>query len=97
VGRPAAPAMQKALKGHPSLETEKRLRELLAALDKRLTPEELRLLRAVQAVERAGTPEARDLLRGWAGGAAGALLTEEARAALARMGGRRQPAGRPEE
>ena len=50
-----------------------------------LTAEQLRLVRAVEALERMSTPEAREVLRNLAGGAAGALLTREARAALDRL------------
>jgi hypothetical protein len=42
-------------------------------------------------LERAATPEAVALLRELAGGATGARLTEEARAALARLGPRAKP------
>jgi hypothetical protein len=81
----AAPAMEAALKKKPALEVEQRLRKLLAALKRVPTPEELRRRRAVQALELAGTPEARSVLREWAGGAPGARLTEDARSALARL------------
>ena len=45
----------------------------------------LRQVRAVEALERAGTPEARAMLEKLGQGAADAPLTREARAALGRM------------
>jgi hypothetical protein len=47
--------------------------------------ERLQALRAVEVLERVGTPEARRLLETLAGGAPGARLTWEARAALGRL------------
>jgi hypothetical protein len=49
----------------------------------------LRLARAVEALERAGTVEARNLLKKLAAGQPGARLTEDARSALTRLAGRR--------
>ena len=46
----------------------------------------LRQLRALVALERIGTEEARTVLRGLAAGAADARLTQEAAAALRRLG-----------
>jgi hypothetical protein len=45
----------------------------------------LRQSRAVEALERAGTPEAKTVLEKLGQGAADALVTREARAALGRM------------
>ena len=47
--------------------------------------EQLRALRAVEALEHAGTAKARSLLQDLARGAPEARLTREARAALARL------------
>jgi hypothetical protein len=70
------------------LEVRLRVERLLdAAADQPLPPEELRLMRALAAVEHAGTPEARALLRDLAAGAPEARVTEGARAALRRLGG----------
>jgi hypothetical protein len=89
VGEQAVPALRKVLASPPSLESRKRVEELLDKLTGGiLTAEQLRLIRAVEALERMGTPEARGLLQTLAGGAAGALPTREARAALDRLGGR---------
>jgi WD40 repeat protein len=86
LGRAAAPALRKALEGSPPAELKRRARALLEKAERPgLAPELVRPLRAVEALERAGTPEARALLRDLAGGQAGAVLTEEAKAALARL------------
>ena len=60
--------------------------DLLAKLASwRLTAAEIGQMRAVEVVEAIGTAEARALLRRWAGGASGAVLTEQARLALGRV------------
>jgi WD40 repeat protein len=87
VGEQAVPPLRKVLTASPPLETRKRVEELLDRLTSgTLTAEQLRLVRAVEALERAATPEARQLLRTLAGGAPGTLTTREARAALDRLG-----------
>jgi hypothetical protein len=87
-GDQAIPAVRKVCASPPSLETRRRAEALLARLtDGRLTPGQLRLVRAVEALERACTPEARQLLRAVARGAPGALATHQAQAALDRMAG----------
>jgi RNA polymerase sigma factor (sigma-70 family) len=50
-----------------------------------LTAEHWRQKRAVLALELSDTPEARAVLREWAGGAAGAVLTEDAKSSLGRI------------
>jgi hypothetical protein len=50
-----------------------------------LGPEQRRLVRAIEALERIGTKPARAALEALAGGAPGALLTHEASAALRRL------------
>jgi hypothetical protein len=88
-GEQVVPALQKVLASQPTIETRKRVEGLLDKLTGGvLTAEQLQFVRAVEALERMGTAEAREVLRGLAGGAAGALPTREARAALDRMGGR---------
>jgi RNA polymerase sigma factor (sigma-70 family) len=88
LGERAAAACRAALRGKPSLEMQKRLQRLA---DRQMqawwadTPERRRMVRGVEALELAGTPEARQELRKLAGGAAGVRLTEEARAALRRL------------
>jgi hypothetical protein len=62
----------------------------LLALKKVIASEPLRThtaeVRAVTVLEGIGTPEARKVLEGWAKGAPKARLTEEAKAAMTRMG-----------
>ena len=52
------------------------------------SPQRLRLLRAVEALERIGTPEATELLRELSRGARGAEQTREAAASLKRLEGK---------
>jgi WD40 repeat protein len=86
LGPVTRPALQTALGRADSLEMRRRLERLLEALDRPPTPESLRQVRAVQAMEWADTEPARELLRHWASGAPGTLLTDQARAALQRLG-----------
>jgi WD40 repeat protein len=86
LGDVAEAALQQALEGKPALEMGRRVDQLLQKLEGPIaSPELLRALRAVEVMERAGTPEARQLLEPLAGGAPGARLTQEARAALERL------------
>ncbi|HEY7153771.1 MAG TPA: hypothetical protein VH575_07410, partial [Gemmataceae bacterium] len=81
-------AYRKALESKPSIETRKRLEELLEKAGPAwwdVSGERLRSLRAVEAVELAGTQEAREALTTLAAGAPGARLTEQAKAALERL------------
>jgi WD40 repeat protein/beta-lactamase regulating signal transducer with metallopeptidase domain len=85
-GDQVVPALRKVLESQPTIETRKRAEELLDKLTGgTLTTEQLRLVRAVEALERMGTPEARQVLRTLAQGAPGALPTREAQAALDRL------------
>ena len=85
-GEQAVPALRKVLASSPALETRKRIEELVEKLTSgTLTVEQLRLIRAVETLERIGTPEARQVLRTLAQGAPGALPTREAEAALNRL------------
>jgi hypothetical protein len=90
----AAPALRKVLEGKPSLEVRKRVESLLDALKEPVTSsEKLRLLRAVETLERADSPEARALLERLAQGTPEARLTREAKAALQRLA--RRPVSEP--
>jgi DNA-binding beta-propeller fold protein YncE len=85
-GEQAVPALQKVLTSQPTIETRKRAEELLEKLTGgNLTTEQLRTVRAVEALERMATPEARQLLQTLAQGAPGALTTRQAQAALDRL------------
>jgi WD40 repeat protein len=87
VGEQAVPALQELLNSTPPLETRKRAESLVYRLTSgTLTSEQLRLVRAVESLERMGTPEARRLLQTLSEGAAGTLTTREALAALKRFG-----------
>jgi WD40 repeat protein len=82
----AAPAMREALRNNPPLESRKRLEELIRLAEtKTLSPEDLRIGRAIDVLERLATAEARTLLKVLAGGAPEALTTTAARAALKRL------------
>jgi RNA polymerase sigma factor (sigma-70 family) len=82
----AVPAMRKALAGNLPLEPRKRLQTLVNRVETRtFTVAELRVQRAIAALEMQATAEARQVLEGLAAGAAGALPTTAARAALVRL------------
>ena len=82
----ARAALEKAYAKPPSKEAETRMKKLLDRLDGPvLAPEELRALRAIEVLERIGSPEARELLGRLAKGAPGARLTSEAKGSLARL------------
>jgi RNA polymerase sigma factor (sigma-70 family) len=75
-----------ALQKQPPLETRRRIEQLLDSPSSRPTRgEPLRTLRALTALERAGTPAARRVLERLAAGGTYAWLTLEARAACKRL------------
>jgi WD40 repeat protein len=85
-GKDVEAALRKALTTRPSLELRRNVEHLLDLLSaKTPTPEMFRPLRALEVLERIGTPEARKLLKTLAGGTPGAWLTEEARTVLHRL------------
>jgi RNA polymerase sigma factor (sigma-70 family) len=86
LGELAEPALRTALNGQPSLEVRLRVERLLERLQKGMPcGERLQELRAVETLEHIGTPEACRVLERLAKGAAGARLTQEAQASLARL------------
>jgi WD40 repeat protein len=87
LGELAQPALQKSLAGPAPLEVRRRVEKLLEHIVNDQTPatDVLRALRALQVLEQAGTPEARQELQRLAGGASGAKLTRHAVAALKRV------------
>jgi WD40 repeat protein len=85
-GDRAVPAIEKALASNPPLEAKRRLDDLHEKLTSAiLTDEKLQVYRAVEVLERIGTPEARELLETLASGAPGAFSTTSAEAALKRI------------
>jgi WD40 repeat protein len=81
----AEPALREALKNKPSTELKRRAEALLERLDDVETaPERLQAFRAVEVLERIGSPAARKVLGELARGAPLARLTKEARASLQR-------------
>jgi WD40 repeat protein len=86
LGDPADVQLRQRLDQKPSLETKRRIEDLLAKLESRpLSSATLQALRGVEALERIGTPEARKVLEALAEGAADARLTQHARASLSRL------------
>jgi RNA polymerase sigma factor (sigma-70 family) len=83
-GESAVPALKKVLKGNPSTEVTRSVRELLSRLESTqvLPPDALRQVRAVEVLEHAGTPEAKKLLEELSKGAPESRLTREAKVAL---------------
>jgi WD40 repeat protein len=94
-GPAARMALHKALEAKPSLEQKLRLEALLADLNRtRPSPQMLRPTRALELLERIGTPEARRLLDSLAQGSPEAPLTQQARAARDRLAGKVSPVPR---
>jgi WD40 repeat protein len=83
----AVPALRRGLAARPSPEGRRRIERLLErhGRPERLTAEGLRQLRALEALERAGTAETRRLIEELAGGEPEARVTREARASLRRL------------
>lgn len=78
--------LREGLKGKLSLESRKRIEELLEAVRAAaLSPDNLRNLRAVEVLEYVGTSAAQDVLKTLAKGASSARLTREATASLERL------------
>lgn len=85
------PALERTRKSRPPLEVRRRVEQLLKRLDNPfLSPQRLRMIRALEVLENAGTPEARRLLERFARGAPESRLAREARASLERLAGRGQ-------
>ena len=84
-GPDAADLLRKALANMPSTEAKRRIEGLLNRLNKGGSPEYLRSLRAIEVLERIGTPAARDVLRELARKPLSAALVEEIQASLRRL------------
>jgi hypothetical protein len=86
LGERAGPEFRLALDGDPTFEQYRRLQRLADKLDRPIAHvDRLRELRAIEALEIAGTPASVRLLGELAGGAPDARLTREAAVALARL------------
>lgn len=94
LGEQAEPQLREALTKQATLELHRRIEQLLARLDQLDGPGDwLRRMRAFAVLEQMDVPEAEQLLKAIAAGAAEARLTKEAKAALERRI-RRQDADR---
>jgi HEAT repeat protein len=86
LGELAEPALRKGLESRPPPEVRRRMVSLLEKLEGTVTsPDWLRALRAVEALEQMGTAEAGEVLQQLVRGAPEARLTQEARASLQRL------------
>ncbi|OWK37839.1 WD40 repeat domain-containing protein [Fimbriiglobus ruber] len=86
LGRLVIPALQKAATHSESPEVARRAHELVHRIGNQPPGNAQPVVtRALEVVEWADAPDAAKLLAHWAGGAAGARLTEEAKTALARL------------
>ncbi len=82
LGDRAATELRKALDRSPTLEAKRRIEQLL---DKQNGAEHIRVVRALETLERIGTSEACELCARLAEGVPDAPMTREARATLKRM------------
>jgi len=85
MGKAVEGRLRRAMAEANSVEVRLRLRNLLDEMKREPTAEDFRGMRAVQVLELSGTEDALRVLREWAGGTAGAPLTEQAKAALKRL------------
>jgi hypothetical protein len=85
MGEAAGPALEGVLQGRPSPEVRSAVAQLAARFDPAHSPDQLRLLRAVEVLEQIGTPAACQVLAPLSRGDPAAWLTREATAALARL------------
>jgi RNA polymerase sigma factor (sigma-70 family) len=85
LGDTIIPHLRRALEGKPALEMRRRVQQLLDQ-SREWNAERLRDHRAIQVLEHLGTRRAKEVLEGLAGGAPEARRTEEAKAALQRLG-----------
>jgi WD40 repeat protein len=86
LGEDAFPMLQSALDRSPNAEATRRIKELIEKSGpNNLRDEKLRQWRALEVIERIGTPEAKALLQQLANGASERLITREAKLALKRI------------
>jgi hypothetical protein len=84
--RPWEKVLRDSARTTESPEARTRLQRVLTQLGKPLTKDELLASRLVHAAEMAGMPQAIELLARWSQGDSGAFLTEDAKAAIERLG-----------
>ena len=82
----AIAALKKELIDNPSPEARQRIRTILKNAESWRSPGRLRQLRALEVLEKIGTPPARQVLQKLAAGASAARLTREAAMAVSRLG-----------
>jgi hypothetical protein len=87
LGELARLALQKEMARPASQESARQAKALLDRLSQPLSPNHLRLMRAIEVLEHIRTPEAKELLRSLASGTPDTVLTREARSALTRLEG----------
>lgn len=80
-----ADLLRQVLANKPALEVQRRAERVLATVASVAHPERARAVRAVEVLERIGTPEARATLERLASGAADSYLTRAARSAVERL------------
>jgi len=86
LGELAEPNLRQRLTKQPSLEVQRRIEQLLRQLQGTTdTPNAIQAMRALEVVEKIGSPGARGLLEKIARGFPGSRLTQEARDALERL------------
>jgi RNA polymerase sigma factor (sigma-70 family) len=86
LGCEAEPALRKKLTERPSVEARQRIEAILTKLEQPIVSgNSLRQLRGLEALERIGTPEARQALEKLADGPGHTWLTLEAKKSLARL------------
>jgi hypothetical protein len=82
----ALPTLRKLLEGNPNLEVRRRVEAVVKNVTGPITvAERLRIVRAVAVLEQVGSLAAKQVLQRLAAGAPEALITQEAKASLARL------------
>jgi WD40 repeat protein len=85
LGEQIEPFLEAALKAKPTGEQRRRIEQLLTAVHTVHSPDQLRSLRAIEALEHIGTPEAGNILQSLAKGPPAARQTREAQDSLDRL------------
>ena len=97
LGPVAEPLVRAALEGRLTLEVRRRLEQFISALEDKEKASWTRVFRALEALEHADGPEARQLLADLAAGDPAGRLAREAKAVLGRLRARRQDVSSGEE